>query len=152
MRIGEEEAARSLETMQAARIELARRARWSMGRHAISGLLMGLLVASYALPGGWPILGVVLCMLAVAVVIDHDANRDGLVVSGSRAGPTRRLTIGLGLVAILALGIAVFLRQRLGIAWAPVPFGVIVALVCTAGSMRWEQLYREELAGVEGRN
>lgn len=139
------EAADALRSMHAAQVRLAGRARWSAWRHAAFGVIMGGLIASYALPGPWAVVGVALCLLGTALIVRRDRQRDGFFVSGYRAGATRRLTIVLLVVTFAALAAAVVLRDRYGIAWAPVALGAVVALVAARASLAWERLYREEL-------
>lgn len=134
-----------LAQMQAARGEVARRARWSIARHAAFGVVMGGLVASYALPGGWTLVGLGACLTGTALIAAWDRRRDGFFVNGYRAGRTRLLALLLCLVALATLGLAVALRTRFGIAWAPLALGALLALLGTGASIAWERLYRGEL-------
>lgn len=144
----ESEASQALAAIRSTRSQMARRAHWSFGRHAAFGLVMGGLVASYALPAPWPILGVMLCMAATALIVARDRSRDGFFVSGYRRGKTLRLSILIGLVTLAALAGAIALRTAYGLLWAPVAIGAAVALGCTIGSMVWERVYRRELGEV----
>ncbi|TMJ12006.1 MAG: hypothetical protein E6G94_14755 [Alphaproteobacteria bacterium] len=139
----EREAAEALAAMQAARGRMAGRARWSFWRHAAVGLLMGALVASYALPAPLTIAVVGLCLLGVAAIVARDRRRDGFFVSGYRRGRTRPLTFGL--VAFLVAALLLALISRQWVAWAPVAIGAVVAVVATGASIVWERIYQREL-------
>jgi hypothetical protein len=142
-----EDPADALEALQIARRRMAGRARWSFGRHLAVGLVMGVLVASYALPGALQMFGLAVCLIAVGVIIARDRRRDGFFVNGYRTGRTRPFTfLLLGCVlAIVALAVAA--RIALGWAWAPLAAGLAIVPLVTWGSLHWERIYRRELEG-----
>lgn len=141
-------AARSLDMMRTTRAALAGRVKWSFGRHAAVGLLLGGLIAGYALPGSWPVIVAAACMAATAMVVARDRRRDGFVVSGYRAGRTRWMTFVMLAVAFGALLGAIVLKTRYGLTWAPVAMGGGTAVFATILSIVWERVYRRELGGV----
>jgi hypothetical protein len=143
----EAEAARSLEMMRARRGALAERAKWSLARHAAVGLLLGGLIAGYALPGPWPVIVSGACMAGTAMVVARDRRRDGFFVSGYRPGRTRWVTFVMLLVALGALVGAVVLKTRYGLTWAPAAIGSGIAVFATIISMVWEHVYRRGLDG-----
>lgn len=145
----EQEAANALQAMRVTRSRMARRAQWSLGRHAAFGAVMGALVASYALPGGWPMLGVAGCVLASWAIVAGDRRRDGFFVNGYRRGRTRGLTFALLALALAALAAAIALRAK-GLAWAPLVIGGALTVLGTAASVVWERVYRRELEGADG--
>lgn len=141
----EQEAGRSLEMMRAARGMLAARTRWSSARHAAVGLLLGGLIAGYALPGSWPVVVVVVCLAVTVAIVARDRRRDGFFVNGYRTGRTRSITFALAAIAFAALVSAISLKQRYGLDWAPVAIGIVLAIVATIVSIVWERVYRQEL-------
>lgn len=143
----EAEAARSLEMMRAKRGALAERAKWSSARHAAVGLLLGGLIAGYALPGPWPVIVAGACMAGTAMVVARDRRRDGFFVSGYRPGRTRWVTFVMLLVGLAALVGAIALKTRYGLAWAPLAIGSGMAVFATITSIVWERVYRRELGG-----
>lgn len=143
------EAARSLEMMRTARGALAERAKWSFARHAAVGLLLGGLIAGYALPGPWPVILAAACMAATAIIVARDRRRDGFFVSGYRSGSTRWVTFAMLLVGVAALAGAIVLKKRYGLTWAPIAIGSGVAVLATIGSIIWERVYRRELHGAQ---
>ncbi|MBD8737735.1 hypothetical protein [Sphingomonas sp. CFBP 13706] len=145
--MNEMEAAQSLELMRTTRGALAARAKWSLARHAAVGLLLGGLIAGYALPGPWPMVLAGACMAATAMVVARDRRRDGFFVSGYRSGRTWWVTFAMLLVGLAALVGAIVLKQRYGITWAPVAIGGGMAVFATIMSIVWERMYRQELDG-----
>lgn len=141
----EQEAARSLDMMRATRGALAARTRWSLARHAAVGLLLGALIAGYALPGSLPVMVVVVCLGATFAIVGRDRRRDGFFVNGYRPGRTRRITFTLVAIAFAALVSAILLKERYGLDWAPVAIGIVLAVVATIVSIAWERVYRQEL-------
>ncbi|MES2337122.1 MAG: hypothetical protein V4537_03375 [Pseudomonadota bacterium] len=145
----EEAAAHSLEVMRATRGALAERAKWSLARHAAVGLLLGGLIAGYALPGPWPLIVAAACMAATAMVVARDRRRDGFFVSGYRSGRTRWVTLAMLLVGFAALMGAIGLKTRYGLTWAPFAIGVCMVTFATIMSIVWERVYRRELDGAQ---
>lgn len=141
------EAARALKAMQAARGALADRAKWSLARHAAFGLVIGGLIAGYALPAPWPIVVAAICLVATAMIVWRDRQRDGFFINGYRRGRTRWVTFALLAAALGALTGAIVLKMQYGLDWAPLAIGAIVAALATIGSIGWERLYRQELNG-----
>ncbi|WP_267397459.1 MULTISPECIES: hypothetical protein [unclassified Sphingomonas] len=141
----EQEAARSLDMMRATRGVLAARTRWSLARHAAVGVLLGGLIAGYALPGSWPVVIVVVCLAAAVAIVARDRSRDGFFVNGYRPGRTRQITFVLVAIAFAGLVSAIALKERYGLDWAPVAIGIVLAIVATIVSVFWERVYRQEL-------
>ncbi|UYY57737.1 hypothetical protein [Sphingomonas sp. S2-65] len=143
----EMEAARSLEMMRTTRSALAERAKWSLLRHAAVGLLLGGLIAGYALPGSWPVIMASACAALTAVIVARDRRRDGFFVNGYRRGRTRWVTFAILVVSFGALVGAIVLKTRHGLTWAPLAIGSATALFATIMSMVWERIYQQELDG-----
>lgn len=141
----EQEAVRSLDMMRATRGVLAARTRWSLARHAAVGVLLGGLIAGYALPGSWPVVVVLVCLAATVAIVAQDRRRDGFFVNGYRTGRTRPIAFALVAIAFAGLVSAIILRERYGLAWAPVAIGIVLAVVATIVSIIWERVYRQEL-------
>lgn len=139
----------ALASIQSAKTRLEGRARWSFGRHAAFGALMGGLVASYALPGNLHFVGLAICLIATGLIVRRDRRRDGFFVNGYRAGRTRPVTIVILLISLVALGLAMAARYALNLWWPPILLGVALAMVGTVASQRWERAYRAELRGDE---
>lgn len=147
--MNEEEAARLLDVMRVTRGALAKRAKWSLARHGVVGLLLGGLIAGFALPGPWPLIVAAACMAATAMVVARDRQRDGFFVSGYRSGRTWRVTLAMLLVGLAALIAATGLKTRYGLAWAPFAVGGGMVVFATIISIVWERVYRRELDGAQ---
>lgn len=144
------DAAAALAQVDRTETKLAERARWPFHRHAMFGLAEGLVVAGFAQPGAQMGAMMAVALALVVVCVTGDRRRDGMFVSGWRAGATRPLTILVTLFVIAMAMASAAVRD--GEAAQPLGylFGAIAFAVCTAASLRWEKIYRAEL-GREGR-
>jgi hypothetical protein len=140
-----DDAAAGLDAVARVRADLADRARWSLLRHAAFGIVMGGIVAGWALPGRWPLVVVGLCLAATALIAARDRQRDGMFISGYQRGKTRPVTLTIIVVSLSALFAAVFLRSRMGLVWAPALLGLMTFAFSTGASIIWEKRYRSQL-------
>jgi len=135
----------ALRAVRLTREQLAFQARWSFARHASVGVLLGVMIASFALPDGWPIAVVAACLVATVLIVRRDRQRDGFFVSGYRPGRTLPVTIALLVISFGALLAAIVLKADKGVIWAPIAIGLVLAVLATAASILWERVYRQEL-------
>jgi putative exporter of polyketide antibiotics len=145
--IDADEARRALAALGDTRRRMAQRAHWSLPRHIAAGALIGLLVASYALPTPAQLAALAVVLAATALLVAADRRRDGFFVNGYRAGRTRRvafLFVGIALTGLIA---GIVGKLAYGLVWAPVAAGAIVAVLGTLASLAWERAYRADLAG-----
>lgn len=141
------EAAAALADVGRTEQRLAERAHWPFYRHAMFGLAEGLLVAGVAQPMGIAVPMWAGAMALVVVCIADDRRRHGMFVSGWQTGATLPLTLALfAFLLILVLGAALV---RDGEADQPIGYllGTVAFAVSTAASLRWQTIYRAELAG-----
>ena len=141
----EQEPVDALRAVRLTREQLASRAHWSFPRHASVGVLLGTMVASFALPDAWPIAVVAACLVATVLIVRRDRLRDGFFVSGYRPGRTLPVTIALLVTSFGALHAAIVLKADKGLVWAPIAVGLVFAVLATAASILWERVYRQEL-------
>ena len=141
-----EDAARALAALAQARWRMAQRAHWPLWRHIAFGALMGMLVASYALPTSIQPIGVVLALLCTFLLVRYDRRRDGFFINGYRAGRTRRIALQFVAVALVGLVIAIVAKFRFGLVWGPLVVGAILVILGTLSSLAWERAYRADLA------
>jgi hypothetical protein len=141
------EAAAALAEVGRTEHRLAQRAHWPFHRHAMFGLAEGLLVAGVAQPFAITSAMVVGALALLTVCITDDRRRHGMFVSGWQAGATRPLTIGLTFFVAVMLAASVAVRETA--AAQPLGFllGIVAFAVCTWASLRWERIYRAQLAG-----
>lgn len=142
-----DEAAAALADVGRTEQKLAEHARWPFQRHAMFGLSEGLLIAGVAqpLPLSGAMTAAALALLAVCVA--DDRRRHGMFVSGWQAGPTRWVTMMLLVFIVVMAAASAAVRdgdtaQPLGYL-----FGVVTFAVATGVSLRWEKIYRRQLAG-----
>ena len=142
-----EQAQRALEALADTRRRIAQRARWPLRRHMAFGALVGILVASDALPTPGQIGAVALMLLGTLLLVRYDRRRDGFFVNGYRAGRTRRVAFLFLGVALLGLAVAIVAKLRFGLVWVPLVAGVVIAVLGTMASLAWERAYRADLTG-----
>ena len=141
-----EEAKRALAALGETRQRMAQRAHWSLPRHMATGAVMGILVASYALPASTQLAVAAVVLAATALIVAADRKRDGFFVNGYRAGRTRRVAFVFLALAIIGLAAGITGKVVYGLVWAPVAAGAIVAVLGTFASLAWERAYRADLA------
>jgi hypothetical protein len=141
----DEDALRMLAEVQAANTQMAERAKAPVWYHPALGLLMGGLVAAQgqAIPvmiGFYAVFLVGLTLLARAY-----QRHTGMWINGYRAGRTRWVAVGLAALTTLCMFIAVWLQRERGLAFAPLIFGALVAVIVTIGGFVWEAAFRRDL-------
>lgn len=140
------DAAAALAQVELAQERLAARAHWPLYRHALFGLVEGLVVAAVAQPIAHAGVLFVVAMGLLVLCVQGDRRRDGMFVSGWQRGATLPLTILIVLFALAMAWASASLRD--GSAMVPMGYllGVITFAVCTAASLRWEKVYRANLS------
>ena len=140
-----EDTLRMLAEVDAAKADMAQRAKAPTWYHPALGLLIGGLIAVQ----GQPIqvmLGVYAAYIAGLVLLMRAYKRHtGLWINGYRAGRTRWVAIGLAGLGMLGALIAIWLVRERGLTQAPLVFGAIVAVIVTVGGFVWEAAYRADL-------
>lgn len=140
-------AAEAIAFIEQSRVRLAAAAEVPPSRHAAFAALMGVWVASPALPLPFRFVVIVGIVAAMIWIIRWDRRRMGMFINGYRAGKTRRVT-GLLLLAIMPLYVAgVWLTLERQIAWAPLPLALVAAGLAYAGSVWWCRVFRREMLG-----
>jgi len=141
-----DEAAAALAGVDRTERKLAEHARWPFHRHAMFGLAEGLLVAGAAQPIAVAAGMAAAAMALVVVCITDDRRRHGMFVSGWRAGATQPLTLAMAAVLIVMLMVSTSLGD--GESAQPLGYllGAVAFAICTAISLKWERVYRAELA------
>lgn len=108
------------------------------------GLGCGAMIASFALPGSWMILGTAASTLWVLGLYALWRRQSGLSVSGYRAGATLPVTIGLLIAFVIAVGAAVWSRAISP--WGPVGVGAVLGVIAALASAQWDRVWRREMA------
>jgi hypothetical protein len=145
------EAAAALADVNRTEERLAERAHWPFHRHAMFGLMEGLLVAGIAQPTA--IMGgtIAVAMALLVLCVTGDRRRHGMFISGLQGRSTRWVVAGL-LVLLLPMMVAsAALRDGESVQPLGYLLGAIAFAICTAGSLLWQKVYRAELAQGGGR-
>ena len=137
-------AAEALEQVRRARTKVAAQADCPPERHLALALVLGAMVAGQAAPEPWPMTILTLALCAVAAISAYDRKR-GVFVNGYRAGATLPVTLGLLGFSLTGLIAGLVLKDRYGVAWAPLPAGALVAAAGYVGGRLWSHLYRREM-------
>ncbi|MEQ7873603.1 hypothetical protein ABDK56_06310 [Sphingomonas sp. ASV193] len=143
--MNKDEAIAALGSVDAANAALARAASCPPWRHAAFGALMGLLVFSAGQPVMVQSALTAACMGGVAVIAVSDRRRMGVFVNGYRKGATLPVTLAL-LGVMLVLIFAELHARDSGLSLATkAALALAAAAIGTAGSVRWQRIYRREL-------
>ena len=145
MSLSSAEAAEALEAMRRSRAELAAAANCPPARHLAFAGLLGGLIAGQAAPRPWPLLIEAVLLGAMGLVVMWDRRRTGMFINGYRAGRTRPLTFTLLAVTLGLLALALWLKDGMGVAWAPLACGGAAAGGAYFASAWWQRIYRREL-------
>jgi cobalamin synthase len=145
------EAAAALADVNRTEERLAERAHWPFHRHAMFGLLEGLLVAGIAQPAGMMGAMIAVAMALLVLCVTEDRRRHGMFISGFQGRQTRWVVAALLLFLLPMMAIALAIRDGESVQPLGYALGALVFAVCTAGSLAWQKVYRAELAEGGGR-
>lgn len=140
------EAAAALAVVNRTESKLAERAHWPFHRHAMFGLMEGLLVAGIAQPIAMMGGTIAIAMALLVVCVTEDRRRHGMFISGFQGRSARWVTLALLLFVLPMMALSVSLRDGESVQPLGYALGAIVFAVCTAGSLLWQKVYRAELA------
>ncbi|WP_157973183.1 hypothetical protein [Blastomonas sp. UPD001] len=143
-----DKAAAALASIDRTHERLAQRTRWPWHRHAMFGLVEGLMVAAVAQPLAHAGAMFLAAMVLLISCILGDRRRDGMFVSGWQAGATRPLTFVILLFVLAMAVLAVGVREASEAAPIGYVLGGLTFAVCTAASLLWEKIYRTDLTGI----
>ncbi len=139
------EALASLDAVRHTRGKLAQRTVWPFWRHAAFGLLEAIFIFGLSLPITGMIAAALVAVAIMAWIVHDDKKRYGMFVSGWQGKKPRLVTMAL---VVFAIGMAIISWGARGQAVPSVAAtGAALAMfvVCTAGSLWWQKLYRQEL-------
>ncbi|WP_297513111.1 hypothetical protein [uncultured Caulobacter sp.] len=141
----DEDARTMLAEIEAAKADLAERARAPVWYHPTLGLLAGGMVAIQGQPSTLKVAYTGLFVLGVALLVRAYKRHTGLWVGGFRAGRTRWVAIGMAVLIALCGFLALWLARHRGMSEAPLVFGAIIAAIVTVAGHVWEAAFRADL-------
>jgi hypothetical protein len=137
--------AEALASVRRSREAMAERVKRPAWFDLVTAACAGGMVASQALPPGWPTavaaVGTVILWLSCRVL----ARRTGVTVTSVPRGRGRWVVLGLMAVLLILVFGSFCLQYPGGVWWAPLPAGVLAALAVHTASRLWMRAYRAEL-------
>ena len=139
------DAASALDAKRQAEVQMARAATCPPWRHALFGLMMGALIASFAFEFVIRTAILVLVLAAIPIIVRSDRKRMGMFINGYRRGKTRWVAFGILLVWLPLYAIAVHYGLTLHDHVVPLLLGALGFVIGTIGSMLWQRVFVSEM-------
>ena len=139
------DAASALDAKRQAELQMARAATCPPWRHALFGLMMGALIASFAFEFVIRTAILVLVLAAIPIIIRSDRKRMGMFINGYRRGKTRWVAFGILLVWLPLYAIAVHYGLTLHDHVVPLLLGALGFVIGTIGSLLWQRVFVSEM-------
>ena len=140
------EARSALEAKRQAEAQMARAAQCPPWRHALFGLLMGGLIASFAFEFVVRTAILVIILACLPIIIHSDRNRTGMFINGYRRGKTRLVIAGILLAWLPIYALSVYCALDLHNHVAPLLLGVVGLVVTAIGSVIWQRVFVREMS------
>lgn len=141
-----DEARAALDSMKAAERDLALSGpKYPLWRHAAFAAVMATLVLGQGFAAPLQILFIVFPLVALALLVNDDRKRYGLLVNGYRKGRTLPLTLMLVALMLGAMGVEIYARFNdlgIGVKLGIAGFAFVVALTA---SLWWTRIFDREL-------
>ena len=114
-------------------------------RHALFGLLFGVLVAAPAFdpPIRYAMFAAILC--AIPLIMRSDRKRMGMFVNGYRRGKTRRVAFAILAIELAIYALGLHRSLELGDHRAPLLLAPLAVAVGWIGSLWWQRVFVAEL-------
>ncbi|MGZ2411989.1 putative membrane protein [Sphingomonas sp. F9_3S_D5_B_2] len=139
------EALSALDAKRAAEAQMARAANCPPWRHAVFGLMMGGLIASFAFEFAIRTAILVLVLACIPLIIRSDRKRMGMFINGYRRGKTRVVTFGLLALWVPLYALSVHYSLSRNDHQMPLLLGLIGFAIGTAGSVLWQRVFVREM-------
>ena len=139
------DAASALDAKRQAELQMARAATCPPWRHALFGLMMGALIASFAFEFVIRTAILVLVLAAIPIIVRSDRKRMGMFINGYRRGKTRWVAFGILLVWLPLYAIAVHYGLTLHDHVVPLLLGALGFVIGTIGRMLWQRVFVSEM-------
>jgi hypothetical protein len=139
------EARTALEAKRQAEAQMARAAQCPPWRHALFGLLMGGIIASFAFDFVIRTAILVVILACLPVIIHSDRKRTGMFINGYRRGKTRLVIAGILLVWLPLYALSVYYALDLHNHVVPLLLGAVGFVVTAIGSVIWQRVFVREM-------
>ena len=139
------EARPALAAKRQAEAQMARAAQCPPWRHALFGLLMGGIIASFAFDFVIRTAILVVILACLPVIIHSDRKRTGMFINGYRRGKTRLVIAGILLVWLPLYALSVYYALDLHNHVVPLLLGAVGFVVTAIGSVIWQRVFVREM-------
>ena len=135
----------ALAAKQHAEAQMAKAAQCPPWRHAVFGLLMGGLIASFAFEFAIRTAILVLVLACIPIIVHSDRKRMGMFINGYRRGKTRLVAFGLLILWMPLYGLSVYYGLDRHDHVTPLLLGPVGFLMAVAGSVIWQRVFVREM-------
>lgn len=139
------EALSALDAKRAAEAQMARAANCPPWRHAVFGLMMGGLIASFAFAFVIRTAIMVIVLACIPIIIRSDRKRMGMFINGYRRGKTRVVTFGILALWLPLYALSVYFSLDRNNHELPLVLGLVGFAMGTAGSVLWQRVFVREM-------
>lgn len=140
------EALSALAAKRDAEAQMARAAQCPPWRHAIFGLMMGGLIASFAFEFAIRTAILVIVLACVPIIIRSDRKRTGMFINGYRRGKTRLVTFGMLALWLPLYMVSAYFGLELHDELTPLLLGAVGFVMSVIGSMIWQRVFVSEMS------
>ena len=135
----------ALAAKQHAEAQMAKAAECPPWRHAVFGLLMGGLIASFAFEFAIRTAILVLVLACIPIIVHSDRKRMGMFINGYRRGKTRLVAFGLLALWLPLYGLSVYYGLDRHDHVTPLLLGLVGFVMAVAGSVIWQRVFVREM-------
>jgi hypothetical protein len=135
----------ALEAKHIAEVHMARAATCPPWRHAVFGLMMGGLIASFAFEFAIRTAILVIVLACIPIIIRSDRKRMGMFINGYRRGKTRVVTFGILALWLPLYAISVVRGLDHDDHLTPLLLGLVGFAIGAAGSVVWQRVFVREM-------
>ena len=140
------EARSALEAKRQAEAQMARAAQCPPWRHALFGLLIGGIIASFAFDFVIRTAILIVILACLPIIIHSDRKRTGMFINGYRRGKTRLVIVGILLVWLPLYALSVSYALDLHNHVMPLLLGLVGFVMAAIGSVIWQRVFISEMS------
>lgn len=137
----------ALEAKRQAEAQMAKAANCPPWRHAVFGLMLGGLIASFAFGFVLRTAILVAVLACIPILIHSDRKRMGMFINGYRRGKTRLVTFAILALWFPLYAVSVYYGLERHDHQLPLLLGAAGFVLATAGSVIWQRVFVREMGG-----